>query len=71
MLFVPQWGSVSITHGVGNYTINFPIKFNSLFALTDSGIFDVRILSRSVSGFKIEQRNGEQGDIFSWTAIGK
>lgn len=65
-----QWGAVDITYGVENYDITFPITFNSLFTIVDGGVFDIRIISRSNSGFRIGQRSGDSADIYCYIAIG-
>ena len=66
-----QWGYINIVYGTGNYTLNFPITFNSLYTIVDGGVFDVEIQSRNISGFKIEQRSGQNNDIYCYIAIGR
>lgn len=65
-----QWGSINIIYGTGFYTLNFPISFNSLYAIVDGGVFDIEIQSRNTSNFKIEQRSGQNSDIYCYIAIG-
>lgn len=67
---IVQWGSINIIYGTGFYTLNFPISFNSLYAIVDGGVFDIEIQSRNTSNFKIEQRSGQNSDIYCYIAIG-
>ena len=71
MFPIVQWGYINIVYGTGNYTLNFPITFNSLYTIVDGGVFDVEIQSRNISGFKIEQRSGQNNDIYCYIAIGR